>query len=150
MAIETIFENHEGESQKIYEGSRVVASGAVVGLGVFYMYDTRVYDEIDLLQSEGLKKAKQADDTSDAIMAAQQHLQQRGVIDGPTASLMEREVAVLGMEAQATRQDLPNINIERAKLVGSGVVPFIVVAGIAVASRRYWSKYRRGSHITTD
>ena len=150
MAIETIFEIHEAESQKIYEGSRIVTSGAVVGLGVFYIYDTRIYDPIYDLYSVGMEKAVHDDDTSDAIMVAQQHLLQRGGIDGPTASLMEREVAVLGMEAQATRQDLPNINIERAKLVGSGVVPFIIVAGIAVASRRFWSKYRRGSHISND
>jgi hypothetical protein len=142
MTTEAGHELEEGTSRFGYEAPRIVIPGAVVGLALYYIYDTRIYDPIFMQHSDGKDSAEGVEEIADAISKASRHLYSSGKIDGEELAIMLQEESALNMEAQAIRKELPNLAIERAKLVGTGVVPALAVMGLALVTRRFWSRYR--------
>lgn len=143
MADVSKHELQEGVSRTGYELTRIVVPGSAVGLVAYYLYDTRVYDPVFVRFKSASDSAKSTEKTADSISVAGRHLLEEDLIDNSVFAMMEQEKLTLKLEAQAIRNEMPNLAIERTKLLGTGLVPAMAVMGLALASRRFWSRYRR-------
>lgn len=117
--------------------------GAAAGVGTAVLYNEAIYRDVRDDYDTKTAQTEDLEQTAEALKLSEDHLVSEDLIEESTATVMKIERLELTAEAQAIRNDTPNIILEQLTWAGAGVIPGIALAIGAWATHRKWKKHRQ-------